>query len=101
MSKDTTRVKKVEHALNDAKVSQWCRVDINNEFKFMDKVFSINESVEDYKVYNKAGEVEDYTNEAYMEEILAVLYNNSDLRFYSQNYEQIVDVTLISTLGQK
>lgn len=49
----------------------------------------ISDSVEEYKVYNKAGTVEEYTNEAYMEQVLVVVSKTGDLKFYNQNYDYI------------
>lgn len=61
----------------------------------MGNVFVIDASVEEYRVYNKAGEVDDFTNEAYMEEILAVLGNDGFIKFYNQNYDLVEDVCLL------
>jgi hypothetical protein len=61
----------------------------------MGKTFAIDENVVEYKVYNKAGTVDDYTNEAYMEEILAVLGTDGYLQFYNQNYNLVKDVYLL------
>lgn len=92
--KKLTRLQKSTAILSEAKVSQWCYVNTDNEFIFMNKVFVINDNVEEYKVYNKAGEVEDFTNEAYMDEILAVLQNDGVVKFYNQNYDLVEDVYL-------
>lgn len=83
------KAKKSIEVLSNSKAYQWCYVDTNNKFKFMGKEFIIDNSVEEYRVYNKAGEVDDFTNEAYMEEILVVLHNDGFLKFYNQNYELI------------
>lgn len=95
MNKKMTKLEKSTKIISNSKASQWCYVNTDNEFKFMDNVFIIDESVEDYKVHNKAGEVEDFTNEAYMEEILVVLENDGQLKFYNQNYDEI-DVSHLS-----
>lgn len=95
MTKKFTRLKKSTQALSDSKASQWCYVNTENEFEFMNSIFVIGASVEEYKVHNKAGEVEDFTNEAYMEEILAVLGNDDIVRFYNQNYDLVEDVYLL------
>lgn len=92
MSKKLTKLEKSTKILLNSKASQWCYVNTDNEFKFMNSIFVIDGNVEDYKVYNKAGEVEDFTNEAYMEEILAVLENDGYIRFYNQNYDLIESV---------
>lgn len=86
---NNSRLKKSLLALSNSKASQWCYVNVNNEFKFMGSTFVIDESVEEYKVYNKAGEIDDFTNEAYMEEILVVLYEDDTLKFYNQNFDII------------
>lgn len=75
--------------LTNSKASQWCYVNVDNEFEFMGKTFVIDKDVEEYKVYNKAKEIEDFTNEAYMEEILIVLYEDGTLKFYNQNFDII------------
>lgn len=89
--KKQTRLEKSTAILSEAKATQWCYVNTDNEFKFLNQTFVINESVEEYKVHNKAGSVEDYTNEAYMEEILVVIGNENNLKFYNQNYDLIDD----------
>lgn len=89
MAKNLTRIQKSTAILDNSKVTEWKYIDINNEFSFMGKVFKLDESVDDYKVYNKAGTVDDYTNESYMEEILISIGLDNKLRFYNQNYEEI------------
>ena len=74
---------------SNSKTYQWCYVNTDNEFKFMDGVFKISEDVTEYKVYKKAGTVEDFTNEAFMEEILVVVDENDTLKFYNQNFDHI------------
>jgi len=90
-----TRLEKSTSILSDSKASQWCYVNTDNEFEFMDSTFVIDANVEEYKVYNRAGDVEDFTNEAYMEEILAVLGNDGIVRFYNQNYDLVEDVCIL------
>lgn len=80
--------------MSEAKATEWCYVNTENEFTFMNELFVINESVEEYKVHNKAGTVEDYTNEAYMEEILVVIDKKDTLKFYNQNYD-LIDSRLV------
>lgn len=92
--KKLTRLEKSTTILKQSKATQWCYVNTDNEFAFMNQNFIIDESVEEYKVHNKAFEVEDYTNEAYMEEILVAIDNENNLRFYNQNYDEI-DVRLV------
>lgn len=92
------RLEKELEILSNSKASQWCYVNTENEFDFMGSKFVIDGNVEEYKVHNKAGEVDDFTNEAYMEEILAVLDKNGALRFYNQNFEQI-DIDRIVVKG--
>jgi len=84
-----SRLKKSISILSNSKASQWCYVNTDNEFIFMDNVFVIDDSVKEYKVYNKFGEVDDFTNEAYMEEILVILSNDDSLKFYNQNFDAI------------
>lgn len=89
MAKNLTRLQKSTAILNDSKVTEWKYVNTDNEFVFMGQVFKIDESLDEYKVHNKAGTVEDFTNEAYMEEVLISLGEDNHLRFYNQNYEEI------------
>jgi hypothetical protein len=87
--KKLTRLEKSTAILKLAKATQWCYVNTENEFEFMNRTFVISNKVEEYKVHNKAGEVEDYTNEAYMEEILVVVDNEDKLLFFNQNYDSV------------
>lgn len=89
MVKKQTRLQKSTAIISSAKATKWCYVNTENEFTFMGKTFVISEDVEEYKVHNKAGTVEDYTNEAYMEEILIAIDSDNKLRFYNQNYDEI------------
>lgn len=84
-----SRAKKGLSVMSDSKASQWCYVNVDNEFEFMGEIFVIDDSVEEYKVHNKAKDVYDFTNEAYMEEILVVLYNDNTIKFYNQNFDEI------------
>ena len=94
MSKKQTRLQKSTNIITNSLVTEWKYVNTNNEFEFMNKTFVIDDSVDEYKVYNKAGVVEDFTNESYMEEILISLDKNNNLRFYNQNYDE-VDSSLV------
>lgn len=98
--KSITRLEKSTKIVEQSKTIQWCYVNTENEFIFMDKKYIISEEVEDYKVYNKAGSVYDYTNEAYMEEILATIDNSNNLIFYNQNYDYI-DSRLVSVVWKR
>jgi hypothetical protein len=89
MSRKPSRLEKSTAIMKDAKASQWCYVNTLNEFEFMNQTFVIDESVDEYRVHNRAFEVLDFTNEAYMEEILVVIDSNSKVRFYNQNYDEI------------
>jgi hypothetical protein len=95
-NKKSTKLTKLQRSSviqSNAKVSQWCYVNTDNEFKFMNKIFQIDEKVKEYKVHNKArlidGELNDYTNNFHMEEILCVVDNEDKLNFYNQSYEPI------------
>jgi hypothetical protein len=94
MAKKKTRLQKSTELLLNAKATQWISVNTDNEFMFMDSTFKISEDVEEYKVYKKAGEVEDFTNESYMEQILVVLDKHGMLKFYNQEYDLVEDVWL-------
>lgn len=84
-----SRAEKSLSVMSNSKASQWCYVNVDNEFEFMGEIFVIDDSVEEYKVHNKAKDVYDFTNEAYMEEILVVLYNDNTIKFYNQNFDEI------------
>lgn len=90
--KQQTRLEKSSEILKGKKETKWCYVNIDNEFEFNGVVWVIDDSVEEYKVHNKAFEVEDYTNEAYMEEILAVVDSRNQISFYNQNYDRVKPV---------
>ena len=94
MGKNLTRLQKSNQILATSKAREWKYVNTDNEFEFMGLTFVIDESVEEYKVHQKAGVVEDFTNEAYMDEVLIVMCNSNKLRFYNQNYDEI-DSTLV------
>lgn len=89
-----TRLEKSTLIISNAKATQWCYVNTDNEFEFMNEVFVVSDDVEEYKVHNKAGQVEDFTNEAYMEEILVVVDTNNNVKFYNQNYD-LVDMRFV------
>lgn len=90
MSSDNRIIKAIS-LLSDSNAHQWCYVNVDNEFNFMDNVFIIDESVEEYTVHNKVGNVEDFTNEAYMEVVLVVMHDDNTLKFYNQNFDKIED----------
>lgn len=92
--KKATRLEKSTAIISESKFKQWCYVNTDNEFVFRGKEFVISDKVEEYKVYNKAGTVLDYTNEAYMEEILVVIDKDDEIKFYNQNYD-LVDSRLV------
>ena len=94
-----TRLEKSTAIISNAKATQWCYVNTDNEFEFMGTKLIIDQSVEEYKVHNKAGVVEDYTNEAYMEDILVVIDNTNTVTFYNQNYD-LIDSNLVKAWYQ-
>lgn len=89
------RAQKIAKILADAKFGQWCYVDTENEFKFMGKIYKIDESVKEYEVHNKAqyinGVLNDFTNEALMEEVFVVVDKQDKLSFYNQYLGRIDD----------
>lgn len=89
MAKKLNKLQKSSRILEDAKEMQWCYVDTDNEFTFSNTLYVIDDCVAEYKVHNKAGTTEDFTNEAYMEEILVVINNDNNIAFYNQNYDLI------------
>ena len=84
-----TRLQKSTQIVKTARATQWCYVNTLNEFTFLNQTFVISQEVKEYEVRNKSFETEDYTNEAYMEEILVVLDDSGDLKFYNQNYDLV------------
>jgi len=76
---------------------KWCYVNTENEFEFLGSTYIIDNTVEQYKVYNKSGDVENYTNEAYMEQILAVL-SFGELHFFDQ-YGECINNDLIGMVS--
>lgn len=99
MSKRKSTLDKSTKIQENSKALQWAYVDTDNEFVFMDKTFVISEKVEEYRVYNKAGLIEDYTNECYMDKILVVLDKNDKLNFFNQKYDKI-DNKYITVKGE-
>lgn len=93
--KNKSRLQKSSKISKNARLMQWCIVDTENEFSFDGNTYLISNDVEEYRVYNKSGEVEDYTNEAYMDKILAVNYLDGVTLFYDQNYNIVNDVCKI------
>lgn len=75
--------------LLQSKAHQWCYVNTDNEFIFMNELFIIDDGVKEYEVHNKASEVYDFTNLAYMEKVLVVLYTDESLKFYNQDFDLI------------
>lgn len=95
MNRRKTRLNKVTEIIHKAKHAEWCLVNTENEFNFMGDTYKIDESVEEYKVFKKAGEVENYTNEAYMEQVLVVVDNGMAKHYYNQECS-LIDSKLIS-----
>lgn len=96
MNNKQTRLNRVTELVHKSKYSSWCLVNTENEFNFMGNTYKIDESVEEYKVYKKAGEVEDYTNEAYMEQVLVV--DDGMVRHYYNQECNLIDSKLISMI---
>lgn len=89
MTKKLTRLEKSTSILENTKATQWCYVNTDNEFKFMNRTFIISEEVDEYKVFNKAGSTYDYTNETYMDSVLVIMNIEDKLSFFNQNYDPI------------
>lgn len=89
MPKKKTKLKKSTEILRDSILAVWLYVNTDNEFTFEDKKYAIDEKVAEYRVYNKAGEVEDYTNESEMDLVLIVKDTNNDISFYNEKFEVI------------
>lgn len=89
MNRKLTRLEKSTAIISNAKKSKWCYVNTENEFQFGNHTYVIDNSVEEYKVHNKAGTTYDYTNESYMFEVLVVVDENDHIKFYNQNYDYV------------
>jgi len=96
--KKITNLEKSTIITESAKSTKWCYVNTNNEFEYDGDLFYIYETVKEYKVYNKAGEVEDFTNEAYMDKVLVVVGLNDILSFYNQSYDLIDTYNVLKML---
>ncbi|SDX95002.1 hypothetical protein SAMN05444416_10183 [Thermoactinomyces sp. DSM 45892] len=87
------REKKFDLLVTNNKAYQWCYVDTENTFTFMNHTLQISEDVKEYAVYNKAkytnGALNQYSNKASMEKILIVMNANNQLNFYNENFNPI------------
>lgn len=92
--KKQTRYERQKQALDNVKLAKWCYVNTENEFVFMNHKFVIPATVEAYEVKNKAYEVEDYTNEASMEQILVTTHKDGGVFFYDEDYNLVKDVLI-------
>lgn len=68
--------------------AEWCPVDIYGLFEFNGATYRIPKTNKDYKVNNRAFDNYDYSNEAKMDQVLAVLCNDQ-LYFYDMNMKEI------------
>lgn len=89
MKRKQTRLDKSTSILANTLTTQWCYVNTENEFTFMNRVFEIDEEVVEYKVFNKAKDTYDYTNEAKMDSILVIMNQDNSLSFFNQDYDPI------------
>lgn len=69
--------------------SGWYHLDADNVFTVNNKKYKVSDEVEEYKVHNKYNETFDYTNEAYMDEILVTIDIYGIKKFYNQNCDEI------------
>lgn len=74
---------KIEDLIADANTAKWCLVNTENEFDFEDSRFKIDNSVEQYKVFEKGIE-----NIAQMDMILCV-DDGEEVKFYDQLHVEI------------
>lgn len=95
MNNNKTRIQRSKDILDSSVESEWCVVDADNLFKFKNNLYSIGEVESEYKVYNKYDEVEDYTNETYMDKVLVIVTRNKELKFYNQNYDEMFDIKIV------
>lgn len=100
--KFTDKLTKLNTILEISRYSKWCNVNTDNEFTFQGEKFEINESVKQYKVFNKPevkknGQYNNWTNEALMDRILCVS-TDEGVRFFDQNIEEI-DCKLVKCLA--
>lgn len=82
-----------------SKFLEWHYVDADNEFDSLGLTFTISDDVKEYRVHNKYGQVEEYTNESLMDEILVVINSNYIIKFYNQDYE-LINKDLITLKNQ-
>jgi hypothetical protein len=83
-------------------VAKWCLVDIDNNFKFNDKNFIISNDLIVYKVKNKSvyinNELNNFTNEAEMEQILCFYIPYKDkYYFFDENIDKISNKYITQT----
>lgn len=88
-----------KHISEDIIAYEWIYVNVDNEFEFLNNTFKIDDSVHEYKVYNKYSESVDYLNNSSMDEILVTIDKNSNLKFYNQNLNEISIDNIIHVKG--
>jgi len=80
-------------------IDEFIPVNTENVFNFLGKKFKIDESVKEYKVtnpatYNESGELNDFSNESFMEVIHVVLEQYGTVRFFNQNEKEINELLI-------
>lgn len=75
-------------------IDKFIPVDTENVFMVLGKRFKIDENLKEYKVtnpavYNQEGQLNNFSNESFMEMVHVVLSENDIMRFYNQNEKEI------------
>lgn len=75
-------------------IDKFIPVNTENVFEVLGNKFKIDDSVKEYRVtnpakYDEAGELNDFSNESFMEIIHVILEQNDVMRFYNQNEKEI------------
>lgn len=93
MARKKSKATAIEEMLSSSVASQWCVVDIDNNFIFNGFGYSINDKVKQYIVLNKParkenGQWNDWTNESQMTQVLCI-DTSEEIRFYDENLSEI------------
>lgn len=75
-------------------IDKFIPVNTENVFEVLGNKFKIDDSVKEYRVtnparYDESGELNDFSNESFMEIIHVILEQNDVMRFYNQNEKEI------------
>lgn len=71
---------------------EWVYIDTENNFRFDNKTFRIQDDLEQYKVESKSGNVVDYLNKSQMDHVLGFyMPDKKEFKFFDENVEEITD----------